>query len=725
MDQSAVQTLFREGKYKEALQRANAQQFMDEAERIKAQCYKGLILCLRGELKRAESLIDWLDKQNLVKHNQGNQFIVLALKTILRSYQGKEKELYQIYTKSIELLEKLEREIRTQLIEWEAWFQYGMGMFNFLNLYFDKPVLTHFNEALRLFDQLPEKGGKEWIYLFTTFFYSDSRNLKEADECYEKLKAYASNRVNPISKILVKMAKGIKWAFKGDLKKANEIYEQILPLIEKENLNVPLYLIYHGFGVLAFFKGDIERAMENYIKAIQIMNDKGFFIPVTWLMLVQLYTIKGEYNEASELISQLLTINTKNNNQGEIAQNIRLMGAIRFYQGNFKEAFEKTEESLKLSSTIKNCRLQALCLNNLGYFYYSMGKLGKSIQQYNQALYYAKELHKSDYALYGKYSLSMSIQSILADLYTMRGEFDLGLDLLQDSLIRTKELKEKEADGYVFYPGPEAELYLNLGKLHFKKAEYLLAKSNLKNSLEILLKFYENPLFAADTLFNIVLTCCELGELDEAQQYFNQLEKCKMETKKESFHHQIQVAKGVLFKKNPRIIMKAQAQEIFQNILKEENLDYDLRVYVLLNLIEILVWELSSTGHETVLIEIEQILNEITKIAANQKSIMLEIEVGLIQSQFELIQGNMKQAMNRLEELTQVALDNHLQKYQIRIEGQQKVIKTELNKWIELTEQNAPLIDRLRQSQVEDYLATALRLAKGPGQDEKIQAPSN
>ncbi|PWI49098.1 hypothetical protein CEE45_02845 [Candidatus Heimdallarchaeota archaeon B3_Heim] len=66
-----------------------------------------------------------------------------------------------------------------------------------------------------------------------------------------------------------------------------------------------------------------------------------------------------------------------------------------------------------------------------------------------------------------------------------------------------------------------------------------------------------------------------------------------------------------------------------------------------------------------------------------------------------------------------------MEDYQARIEKQEAKIKTELEKWMRLTEENAPLIERVQQSEVEDYLATALRLVKGPGQEEKMQASSD
>ena len=118
--------------------------------------------------------------------------------------------------------------------------------------------------------------------------------------------------------------------------------------------------------------------------------------------------------------------------------------------------------------------------------------------------------------------------------------------------------------------------------------------------------------------------------------------------------------------------------------------------------------------------EIQQLITQLNEIARKQKSFTLEIEVVLIQSQIELINGKVHQAMTLLKQTKKITREKNLEKHQERIESQERVIESEINKWIELTEQNAPLIERIQQSQVQDYISIAIRLAgKGSSQEEK------
>ena len=82
-EHTAVQTLFRKGRYKEALQKVEENQFSNDTEQFLAQCYKALILCLRGDMIRAEELILELKNQKPIHQDESFQFIILSLFTIL------------------------------------------------------------------------------------------------------------------------------------------------------------------------------------------------------------------------------------------------------------------------------------------------------------------------------------------------------------------------------------------------------------------------------------------------------------------------------------------------------------------------------------------------------------------------------------------------------------------------------------------------------------------
>ena len=57
--------------------------------------------------------------------------------------------------------------------------------------------------------------------------------------------------------------------------------------------------------------------------------------------------------------------------------------------------------------------------------------------------------------------------------------------------------------------------------------------------------------------------------------------------------------------------------------------------------------------------------------------------------------------------------------------GWNKFIKTNISKWKTLVDKNTPLIDRIHESEVEEYLSDALRIVKGIKQPSHRSSPSS
>ena len=467
-------------------------------------------------------------------------------------------------------------------------------------------------------------------------------------------------------------------------------------------------VIYNALAMIFQNKSDFNKAISYAEKAIQLMEKKGFHWPYPWGVMIDTHLVKGDYQSALRYAKQILAICEENDNQTEVVQRLQQIASIYYYKGDFPDALNWIQQSFVQSEALKDVQGQAEGLNLMGCISYQTGHLDQAINYYQQALKFTKEF-EVEFGGYGR--ASNTIHANLASMYSLKGNFDQALELMQTALRWAKKHESSWFDNAT---------YLIIGEILFQKGDYQQARIQLQNSLSICEK-YGNPLFSASTLYYLVLTNSELDAITEAREYLHQLEQTGKDTANRRVNLQVQIARGIIFKKSPRAVMKAKAQEIFKQIAEEESISLDLTVFTMLNLLEILIWELSSTGHEEVFQEIQQLITQLNEIARKQKSFTLEIEVVLIQSQLELINGNVNQAMALLKQAKTITREKNLENHQVRIESQEQVIKSELHKWIELTEQNAPLIERIQQSQVQDYISTALRLAgKGSSQEERI-----
>lgn len=705
MEIQKIKTLFGQGRYREALQ-AIAE--LAEEQEFVGLCYKTLILCLRGEILEAIPLLDHLEQLSSSREDKNAQFVVLALKTCLYSYQGREQEIYPSFNEGVELLNSLKEHERDQIKEWEGWLHYGIGYFYQNNQLYEKPVTEHLQFSLEIIDSLPEKMGKEWVlrYLFQYFLLINQ--FEVASEYLEKLKEITTDGKHVFGQAFVSLLEGaIPW-LKGEYEKSLELFNKALPIFVEHDLHVLIVGVYNAFASIFQSKNDFDKAISYGEKAIQLMKKKGFHWPFPWGMIIETHIIKGDYQSALRYAKQVLTICEGNHNQTEIVKRLQQIASIYYHKGDFNDALNWTRQSIVQSEAIHDIRGQAGGFNLMGCISYNMGNVDQAINYYQQALIFTNEF-RDEFGGYGM--ASSAIQANLARMYSLKGNFDQALELMQTVLIWVKK------QGPSWY---DNSAYLIVGEILFKKGDYQEAKIQLQTSLAMSEK-YGDLLLYANTLYYLVLVSSELNMITEAGGYLQLLEQTGKDTANKRVNLQVQIARGVIFKKNPRAVMKTKAQEIFAQITENESVFLDLTVFAMLNLLEILIWELASSGHEEVLQEIQQLITQLNKIARKQKSFTLEIEVILIQSQIELINGKVNQAMALLKQAKTITREKNLENHQVRIESQEQSIKSELHKWIELTEQNAPLIERIQQSQVQDYISTAIRLAgKGSSQEERI-----
>ena len=655
-----IKTLFGQGRYREAIQSidelAGEQEFM-------GLCYKTLILCLRGEILEAIPILDHLEQRSSSSEDKNSKFVVTALKTCLYSYQGREQEIYQSFNKGLELLNSLKEHEREHIKEWEGWIHYGIGYFYQNNQLYEKPVTEHLQTSLEIFNALPGKGGKEWVLRYLFMYFLLINQFEVASEYIEKLKEITVDGKHVFGQAFVSLLEGAIFWLKGEYEKSLELFNKILPILIKQDLHVLIVGVYNAFANIFLSRSDFDKAISYGEKAIHLMEKKGFHWPFPWGFLIETHLVKGDYRSALRYAKQVLTICEGNHNQTEVVKRLQQIASIYYRKGDFNDALNWTRQSLGQSESLNDIRGQTEGFNLMGCISYNIGNVDQAINYYQQALTFTKEF-RDDFGGHGM--ASSAIQANLARMYSLKGDFDQALEMMQPVLTWAK----KQGPSWV-----DNRTYMIVGEILFKKGAYQEAKNQLQTSLAICEKYGEHMSFA-NSLYYLVLVCCELNTITEAKGYLQLLEQTAKDTANRRVNLQVQLARGVIFKKSPRAVMKTKAQEIFKQITEEEIVSLDLTVFAMLNLLEILIWELSSTGHEEVLQEIQQLITQLNEIARKQKSFTLEIEVVLIQSQIELINGKVHQAMTLLKQTKKITREKNLEKHQERIESQERVIES-------------------------------------------------
>ncbi|MHA2295471.1 MAG: hypothetical protein ACXAEU_11835 [Candidatus Hodarchaeales archaeon] len=116
---------------------------------------------------------------------------------------------------------------------------------------------------------------------------------------------------------------------------------------------------------------------------------------------------------------------------------------------------------------------------------------------------------------------------------------------------------------------------------------------------------------------------------------------------------------------------------------------------------ELLLEELTFFSNENILHEVKELTGELEVIAKNRNSYFLLVEVNLLQSRLALLELKLDKARQLLTEAKQVAEKKGYSKLVKRVADEQASLVSQLGKWEEFIDRNAPLAERIKLAQLE------------------------
>jgi tetratricopeptide (TPR) repeat protein/transcriptional regulator with XRE-family HTH domain len=290
-------------------------------------------------------------------------------------------------------------------------------------------------------------------------------------------------------------------------------------------------------------RGYLE-AIDHYCEMEDWEEIKGLFTQeintVTQSTLSRQLDIWGYYQEEISLCKKLL---------GKCGYEIDVkcwngIGNGYIYLGNYSEAIQAYENSLKIAREIGDQQSKGRILGNLGLTYESLGQYKRAIDFYQQSLAIAREIgnRRGEGATLGNLGLAynnlgqyeraidfsqqyLNIAREIGDLlgegstlgnlglaYNNLGQYDQAIDFYQQQLIITREIGDRRGEGI----GLE-----NLGGTLIKVEKYSEALEYLQKALEIdrEIGFRQGE---AGTLKNLAELHQALGEVEESRQYCQQ-----------------------------------------------------------------------------------------------------------------------------------------------------------------------------------------------------------
>ena len=408
--------------------------------------------------------------------------------------------------------------------------------------------------------------------------------------------------------------------------------------------------------------GDIEKEYEIIEKHLQISEEfsNKYALAHTYGYFSRYYNRIGDQNKNLEFLMKRLKIWEELDLEGAQAAHNSYMGDFYFSQGNRDKSLEHYEKSLKYFKERKSVIKTSWILRSIGSVYRNLGDL-------NQALKYTEE----SYAILinKKPEGWWEILLDLSEIYLLKGNLNKALEYQEERLAFYENMERKLSIAYTL---------LDISRILWQRG---MRQQALEKSLQSLKLFEDmgNKLWIGYTLVELIFYSTELDEIEQANQYFEQLNEISFEIKDRSFTQRFNFSEALVLRKNPDLRDKLKAEVLLENLLRED-LNYNHHVSVLLTLSEILLLELKSTGNRNIYHKLQNYVLDLYNLAITNNSYLLSTETLILQSKLALVELDIEKAESLLEQAYKIADEKGLERLKETINHEKENFKEEKEK---------------------------------------------
>jgi tetratricopeptide (TPR) repeat protein len=439
--------------------------------------------------------------------------------------------------------------------------------------------------------------------------------------------------------------------------------------------------------------GDFDLALEFLEKSLSTRMGLGIAYatgdPLNEIGII--YAQKGQMDFALQYLLQALKVFEDAGNKIQILKIRNNIGMIYSGTGDLDQALEFYEKALAVSEELENKRFISVISMNIGRIFGGRGELNLALDYYQRSLSIFEEIDS-------KAEEAICLNNI-GLIYEQKGELDQALDAFQRALAITEALNMKQEI---------AAGLNNIASIYREKGEYDAAHRNYLRSLE-LLEEIGNKLDLAQTLANLIRVALFQGKAANAEPYLERLQQINSEEKNKLIEQHYLLSKAVLLRTSDRMVKRAEAQQILQQIAEEEIIHFPITAEAMFNLCELLYTELEASGSEEALGELKSLLDHLLKIAEEQQNYPVFVEAHLLQSKTALLELDVEKARQVLTQAQQFAEEKGLQRLAMLASGEYDSLLTHISKWDSLIKSEASMQERLELARIEQMVTGLIR----------------
>ncbi len=463
--------------------------------------------------------------------------------------------------------------------------------------------------------------------------------------------------------------------------------------IKKEDyLKRKLELIYLQ-GKLYRKKGDLKLALEKIYECLSLYKDVEDSVDLAEPLneLGVIYASKGEFGSALEYLERSLKIFEDLENTSFIIKILNNIGYCQWQKGDFDQALDYYNRSLTISEELGFKQFSAALLLNIGLIFKHKGEFDQALEYFKRSLKIFEELNNVP-------SIATCLNNI-GIISQEKGELDEALKYYNKSLEKFEELENKQEI---------AASFNNIGALLEVRGDYVDAATYYMKGL-LLFEEIGNNTDTSGVLYNLVRSSVHERAEDQANVYLQKLESINAMEENKLIDQRYRLAKALLLKMSTRVVSQAKAQEILKEIIDEEIIKHDLTVEAMLNLFEILLHELRTTGRQDVLTEVKQLSQDLLGIALSQNSFTRLAEIYRLQAKLALLELDVKASQQLLTQAQLISETKGLHKLARAISFEHDNLLNQMSIWDDYIDRQASIVERFELAELETMMGALLR----------------
>ena len=362
--------------------------------------------------------------------------------------------------------------------------------------------------------------------------------------------------------------------------------------------------------------------------------------------------------------------------------------------GRYKDSLKLAEKAYQESQRLNNKKQSVESLLPLARSLLVLGELDKGFEK----LEVCKELFKT---LMGKSKeikrLDARLARVIGNFYGYKGDQRQALLYYKKALSLVQEIGDR---------GLICILYNSIGETYRKLGELNRALEYAERGLVLHEEYFinTNTMNLAYLLTTLIEICINKSDLKEAQNYLQRLEQLNHQEDNKIINLFYRSFKADVLMLTPRARNRVLAEDIFRQIVEEEIINFEIWVWALINICDLLLVELRMTNIVEIVDEIRPLIERLSEIAEVKHLNWLIVEAYILKAKLSLLTFNIKQAKRNLTQAQQIAERFGLNKLATKISDEQEDLLKKSDLWKRLKEMEAPMSDRLELARLDEQI---------------------